>query len=197
MKYKGFTLIEFILAIAITVVIVMVVGLFAKDIISINSSAQSSMTAMLEGRKIISVMVKELRSAVPSAQGSYPIESVSTSSIVFFADVDSDDVADRVRLFLDHTTLSVKRGVIAASGDPPAYTGSETFSTLVNNITNGTATPLFDYYDGNTTLLSYPLTLSAIRLIKVTIKIDKDPSRAPSEVTITSQAMLRNLKDNL
>ncbi len=197
MKKNGFTLPEFILAMAITVVVSMVIALFAKDAVSISSSAQSSMTAMLEGRKVISVMVKELRSAIPSAQGSYPIESVSTSSIVFFADVDSDDVADRVRLFLDHSTGSVRRGVIAASGDPPAYTGSEALTTLVNNITNGTSTPLFEYYDGNTSLLSYPLSLSSIRLVKVTIKIDKDVNRTPPAATITSQAMLRNLKDNL
>jgi len=116
------------------------------------------MTAMLESRKILSTMVTELRSTVPSALGSYPIESVATSSIVFFADVNADDVSDRIRYFVDPITRTVKRGVILATGEPPAYTAGETFSTLVNDVANDTSTPLFDYYDGNYAGASSPLS---------------------------------------
>lgn len=202
MKKNGFSLVEFLLAIAIATVVGFVITMFAKNIISLNSSAQSSMTAMLEGRKILSVMVAELRSTIPSALGSYPIESVSTSTMVFFADVDSDDVADRIRFFLDQNTRSVKRGVTIASGNPPAYNpGQETISTLITDISNATSTPLFEYYDGNysgtSTPLSIPVNIQAVRLVKITIKIERDVNRAPELTVLTSQAALRNLKDNL
>ncbi|KKR30264.1 MAG: hypothetical protein A3C62_01010 [Candidatus Zambryskibacteria bacterium RIFCSPHIGHO2_02_FULL_39_16] len=201
MKNTGFSIIEFIFAVVIASIIGFVITTFAKDILSLNSSAQSSMTAMLEGRKILSVMVTELRSTIPSALGSYPIESVATSTVVFFADVNSDDVADRVRYFLDPVTLSVKRGVILASGSPPAYTEQESFSTLITDISNGASTPLFDYYDGNYTGSSLPLSMPVnildVRLVKITIKIERDPNRAPELTTLTSQAALRNLKDNI
>jgi len=201
MKNTGFSIIEFIFAVVIASIIGFVITTFAKDILSLNSSAQSSMTAMLEGRKILSVMVTELRSTIPSALGSYPIESVATSTVVFFADVNSDDVADRVRYFLDPVTLSVKRGVILASGSPPAYTEQESFSTLITDISNGASTPLFDYYDGNYTESSLPLSMPVnildVRLVKITIKIERDPNRAPELTTLTSQAALRNLKDNI
>jgi len=201
MKNTGFSIIEFIFAVVIASIIGFVITTFAKDILSLNSSAQSSMTAMLEGRKILSVMVTELRSTIPSALGSYPIESVATSTVVFFADVNSDDVADRVRYFLDPVTLSVKRGVILASGSPPAYTEQESFSTLITDISNGASTPLFDYYDGNYTGSSLPLSMPVnildVRLVKITIKIERDPNRAPELTILTSQAALRNLKDNI
>lgn len=202
MRKTGFSVVEFLLAVVIATIVGFVITIFAKNIISLNSSAQSSMTAMLEGRKILSVMVAELRSTIPSALGSYPIESVSTSTIVFFADVDFDDVADRIRFFLDQNTRSVKRGVTIASGNPPAYNpGQETISTLITDISNGTSTPLFEYYDGNyggtSTPLSLPINIQAARLVKITIKIERDVNRAPELTILTSQAALRNLKDNL
>ncbi len=202
MKNAGFSLIEFIFAVVIAVIVIIVITLFAKDILTINYSAQSSMTANLEGRKILSVMVSELRSAIPSALGAYPIESVATSSVVFFADVNSDDVADRVHYYINNVNRSVERGVVLATDAPPGYNlAQETISTLVTDISNGTSTPLFDYYNGNyagtSTPLSMPVNIQLIRLVKMTIKVERDPGRAPDLTTITSQATLRNLKDNI
>lgn len=201
MKNKGFSIVEFLFAILMATIISFIVITFAKNAISLNSSAQSSMTAMLESRKILSTMVTELRSMIPSALGSYPIESVSTSTIVFFADVNSDDIADKIRYFIDTPSRSVQRGVTLATGEPPGYTAAETLSTLVHDISNGTSTALFDYYDssyaGTTSPMSMPANISLIRLIKVTIKVERDPSRAPELMTLSSQASLRNIKDNL
>lgn len=195
----GFSVLEFLFAIVIATIIGFVITLFAKDVISLNTSSQSSMTAQLEGRKILSVMVAELRSIIPSALGSYPIESAATSSVAFFADVDFDDVADKIRYFLDPATMSIKRGVILATGSPPAYTASETFVTLITNVIS-TSTPIFDYYsgdyDGTSGPLTVPIDITAVRLIKVTAPVIKDPHG--SQITIlTSQAALRNLKDNI
>lgn len=198
----GYSLLEFIFAVVIATIIVFVITIFAKDIISINASTQSSMNALFESRKILSVMVAELRSNVPSALGSYPIETAATNTLIFFADTNSDDVADRIRYFLDSATNSLKRGVVLALGEPPAYDlNSETISILATDIYNGTSTALFDYYDGNyagtTSPLSLPINIQAVRLVKITVKIERDPNRGPNLVTFTSQAALRNLKDNL
>lgn len=198
---RGFSALEFLFAVVIASMIVFVITLFAKNFINLNASSQASQTATLEGRKILSVMINELRSTIPSALGSYPIESAATSSVVFFADVNSDDVSDRIRYFLDPATMSIKRGVILATGSPPSYTVAETFSTLVTDVINNAATPVFDYYDGNysgsTNPLTLPINIPAVRLMKVTVKIDKDPNRLPGPTTLTSQAALRNLKDNI
>lgn len=202
MTNKGLTVVEVIFAVVISTVVGFAIIVFVKDVIRLNYSAQASMTAMLEGRKILGVMVSELRSTIPSALGAYPIESASTSTIVFFADVNSDDVADRVRYFLDQETMSIRRGVVLAEGDPPAYNlGTESLSFLVTSVFNGTSTPFLEYYDGNynggTSALSLPINIPAVRLIKVSVRVEKDPNRAPEMTTITSEAALRNLKDNL
>ena len=200
-RNKGFSIVEFIFAVVIATIIVMAITLFARDILSINTSAQSSLTAILESRKILSVMVKELRSTAPSALGSYPIEEAATSTIIFFADVDEDDVADRVRYFLDPVTRDITRGVIIASGDPPDYAAAETFSTLMTDVGNATTTPIFDYYSGAYTgsgiPLLMPIDIPLIRLVKITIDIVSDPNKSSGARTITSDAALRNLKDNL
>ncbi len=196
-RTKGFTLIEFLLSVSIAIVVGFVVSTFMKDIIGLGSKAQSNMTAVLESRKILSVIVSELRSTIPSALGSYAIETAATSSVTFFADVNSDDIADRVRYFLDPPTKSIKRGVILASGTPPAYTLPETFSTLISGVSNSTSTPIFNYYDaaydGTTNPLTFPINITSVRLIKVTVWVN-DP-KGTDPVIMTSQAMLRNLKD--
>jgi hypothetical protein len=201
MKNAGFTIIEFVFALVLATMIVFVLSLFARDVLRLNYSAQSSMNALFEGRKILSVMVAELRSTSPSALGSYPIELASTSTIIFFADVNADDISDRIRYFLDPAARAVKRGVVLAAGEPPGYTlGAETFSTLITDIANGTSTPIFDYYPssyaGTSTALAIPVNIPAIRLVKITIKIEKSAIRAPELTTLTSQAAFRNLKDN-
>jgi prepilin-type N-terminal cleavage/methylation domain-containing protein len=203
MKKKGFSIIELVVAIAVSAIVVFMVTAFARDLFLLNSSAQSSMTAILESRKVLGTMVAELRSATPSALGSYTIESVATSSIIFFADVNSDKVADRIRYFFDSVSRSVRRGVVLASGSPPSYNiGSETFSTIITGVSNDASLPLFEYYDGeydgSSPPLSFPVNVSDIRLVKINIRIERDPNRTPPQLmVVSSQAALRNLKDNL
>jgi len=199
MMKRAFTLVEMMFAISIALVLGFLISNFAKNIINFNASSQASMTAQLEGRSILNTMVTELRSTAPSAQGSYAIESASTSSIVFFYDVNGDNATDRIRYFIDTPSRTLKRGLTLASGAPPGYTGStETFTTLISDISNG-STPMFDYYDKNFTGTSSPLTMpvsiSDIRLVKVTAKIEHDPNRSPSVLTVSSLATLRNLRD--
>lgn len=193
-------MVEFLLAIAIAVVICFTTVMFLRNILHISAESQANMTAVLESRKLLSVVVSELRSAIPSALGSYAIESASTSTIVFFADVNFDDVADRVRFFLNPATGNLERGVIIASGNPPTYNGTETFSTIVSGIVNSSSLPIFDYYDENYTgsgaSLSIPVNITAIRLVKVTVEIRKDP-RQTETILMTSQASLRNIKGDI
>lgn len=200
-KDQGFTATEFIVAIAIGSIVLFLVSSFARDLIILNSSAQSDMTAVLESRKVLSTMVSELRSIMPSAIGSYPIEAASTSSILFFADVNGDDVADRIRYFFDPVDRSVKRGLVLAAGSPPSYNlTNETISILVSGVLNEASLPLFQYYDGNYTGSSSPLpmpvNLQEIRLVKVNVRVNRDLNR-PDPIVFSSQAALRNLKDNL
>ncbi|KND48574.1 MAG: Type IV pilus pilin [Parcubacteria bacterium C7867-005] len=199
---KGFSIIEFLIAVAMSIVVVFGISIVAKDIISLNSSGQANLTAQIEGKKVVKVMVSELRRTSPSAQGGYPIETAATNTLTFFADINDDENADRIRYFIDIPTRTIKRGVVLAAGLPPSYNlGNESITTLISSISNGTSTALFSYYNGNyagtSSPLSVPVDIPSVRLIKITAKIEQDPNRSPAMMTVTSQASLRNLKDNL
>lgn len=199
---KGFSFLEFVLAISMALIVIFIVTLFAKDMLAFNSSAQASLSAQLESRKILKSLVSQLRSASPSAVGAYSIETAATNTIIFFADVNEDGDADRVRFFLDHPSRTIQRGIVLASGAPPSYNlGSETLTTMINDVSNGTSTALFTYYDtyyaGTSSPLALPINITLIRMVGVTVHIDDDPTRMPATLIFTSKASLRNLKDNL
>ncbi len=201
-RKNGFSIVEVLVAVSIAVIAVGLVTAFARNMVVLNSSSQASLNAQLESRKILKSVISELRSASPSANGAYTIESLATSSIVFYADVNDDGDADRVRYYLEPVTRTLKRGVVLAAGSPASYNlGSEFFSTLISDVSNGTSTPIFGYYDenyaGTSTPLSYPVNISLVRFIQVTVLVDRDPNRPPGASTFTSGASLRNLKDNL
>jgi len=198
---KGFSLIEFVVAIAIFVAIGTLVTLFGRDIFSFNSHIQSDLGVQFEGRRAIVRMTSEMREMSPSSLGAYPISAAATSSITFFSDIDNDALKEQIRYYVQGT--AVMKSVIKPSGSPLTYSsGSAVVSTVVSRISNGTSTPVFSYYDdmyaGTTTPLSIPGSVSSIRLVNINMILPKvSSSGTTSAIYITSQVTPRNLKDNL
>lgn len=196
---EGMTLIEVLLVIAIFVMIVTIVSRFQSDIIVYNKYSSDVISSAQDARTILRNIVQELRSAKTGNNGSYPIAQAATSTIVFFSDTDADGLQEQIRYFISSGTL--KKGVVKATGSPLAYDGAETLSTLAYNIKNGTTTNLFEYfnssYNGTSSPLSQPVSVNAVRLVRVNLMIDADPRRSPIPRLYTSDATLRNLKDNL
>lgn len=188
-----------LVSIAIIVFLSLAVGNFYHDIFFYGNSVQNNLSIQLDARKILRNIVTELRSVSPSSLGAYPIAQAGTSTLIFYSNIDSDSYKERLRYFMQGNSLI--RGVIKPSGSPLTYNSAqETFTTVVHDIVNGTSTPIFDYYNknfyGTTTPLVQPVDPLSVRLIRVTVNINHDPNR-PNLVTASSQATLRNLKDNL
>ncbi len=194
---KGFSLIETILVVAITGLIVSAVANFQSDIFSFSRNFSSTLSSVDDARKVLKPFANEVRGAAPSALGAYPIEEATSTSFIFFSDIDSDGVEERVRYFLDGDEL--KKGTIVPSGNPLEYDSSdEDINTVVYNIINQDIFSYYDtYYDGTTEPLDFPASVLDIRLIKIEIVIDKDANEAPPAFTVTTQVSFRNLKDNL
>lgn len=196
---KGFSLMEIVVVIAITSVIFMAVFNFGQSIFSFNSDAQKNLSAQSDGRRILKNIVKELRSASLSSLGAYPISLANTTSLTFFVDLDNDGYKEQVRYFLQGTEL--KRGVIKPSGTPLTYnSANEQMSTMVRDINNG-GVAIFEYFDSNytgtSTPLVQPVSVTKIRMVRITLKIEKDPNKSLGPIIVESQVFLRNLKDNL
>ncbi len=196
---RAFTVIETLISLAIFTLILGLITLFARDTIYYRSIFFSGLTGSDDARHILQPISNEIRSASQSSLGSYPLEVTGDNAFVFYTDTNNDGLKERVRYFLNGTTFS--KGVIKPTGNPLTYAiNNEVVTPLMYNIVSG-ATPIFSYYDtnytGTTSAMVQPVSPLDVRLIKITLTIDADPSRPPLPFTVTTQISFRNLKDNL
>ena len=196
----GLTFAELLISITIMTLIIYVSSTFQKDIFSMNYTLQSSLNAQLDARHLVKVMVAELRKTTQSSTGTYPIELASSTGITFYSDVENNGTIDKVRYFLNGSTIS--KGVTTPTGNPLTYNpANEVLTTLISSVVASSTNQIFAYYPstytGTTSPLSFPVDISSIRLVKITIIIDQDPNRSPTQIIVISSVNLRNLKDNL
>jgi prepilin-type N-terminal cleavage/methylation domain-containing protein len=195
----GFTFIEVLVVISITVVLLTVIVAFQSDVFSLNRLLQELLISQQEARQVFKVMNWETRSMSPSSIGAYPLAEAATSSLIFYTDLDDDGLKEQLHYFLEGGAL--KKGVIVPAGHPLIYNpADEKISEVVHNIANG-PTSIFAYYDrdydGVTSPLPPPVNLLAVRLVQVTLLIDSDSAHPPDPLLLTTQMSIRNLKDNL
>jgi prepilin-type N-terminal cleavage/methylation domain-containing protein len=146
LKTKGVTLVEMMVSIAIISLITIAIGNFSGDIFSYNKTVSYSLSAQQDARQVLRVFSAELRSASPSANGSYALEEVGVNAIKFYSDVDKDGAVEQVRYYLSGSSLM--KDVKEPSGNPATYNGAAVTTTLVKYLANG-ATPIFTYFDTN------------------------------------------------
>jgi prepilin-type N-terminal cleavage/methylation domain-containing protein len=197
---RAFTLVEVLTTVAIMTSIMVVVVLFQYNVLNYNRSAGASLINITEAQAIMKNVARELRSMEPGENGEYPLAVAATSTITFFADLNSDGISEKIRYYVASSTLY--RGVIVPTGLPAVYSsGSETIKTLTSGLRNSSTTPVFQYYpstySGTSTPLTYPLVIANIRLVRVDLHVDTDPNKSPINRTYSTQVQLRNLKDNL
>jgi prepilin-type N-terminal cleavage/methylation domain-containing protein len=198
LKTKGVTLVEMMVSIAIISLITIAIGNFSGDIFSYNKTVSYSLSAQQDARQVLRVFSAELRSASPSANGSYALEEVGVNAIKFYSDVDKDGAVEQVRYYLSGSSLM--KDVKEPSGNPATYNGAAVTTTLVKYLANG-ATPIFTYFDTNYggvgASLTQPVDANVIRLVKINLQIEQDPNKSPNVINVTTQVSIRNLKDNL
>ena len=194
------TLVEVITAVGIFVLIIGAVFTFETNIFSYNSSITSSYQVAQDSQRILRTMLAELRESAPGATGAYALATVGSTSISFYSDVNNDGLTEQITYSLIGNTLY--RAVISPSGTPYAYvSANQSTTTLITNVRNATTTPVFQYFDTNYTGTSSPLTqpviATSVRLVRITVILDTDPTKSPVPITYTTQVSLRNLKSNL
>ncbi len=198
----GFTIIEAIVSIAIILAIGSGIIAFERSVLMNAKVAQSELNSGQQVRRTLSGFVADLRSATQSAAGAYAIESAATNTLSFFANVDSDSSIERVRYFVATGTL--RRGVIKPTGTT-YNSANEKISTMINDLSNPTSTPIFSYYDtgydgftsSSTDPLPTPINIPSIRMVKISVVVNPNGVRSPIMQTYTTQVSIRNLKDNL
>jgi type II secretory pathway pseudopilin PulG len=192
MIYRAFTLVETVIVIALTVVIVVTLGMLIVYFYKTNEYTLEQSIAVGQARNGVQDAMSDLREASYGDDGSYPIQTVATSSITFYSNVDSTPAIERVTYTLQKGTLY--RVVAASSGNPPSYVGATlATTTIATSVVNSTSTPVFRYFDNTGAELTTPVNISDIASIKTTVVVDVNVNRAPASFTLSGGATLRNL----
>lgn len=193
-RARGFTLSETLIVIALMGVVGIALNSVIRSFYISNAYLLEQTAALDNARRGLTEMEAGLREASYGEDGAYPIASAATSSITFFADLDSDTAVEKVQYFLNGKTLY--RTVTNAAGSPPVYPTSSGTTTLALYTQNATSTPLFSYYDADGGLLSATSTdVSKIASIVISLYVDLNPTRAPNVFTLTETVKLRNIHD--
>ncbi len=196
---KGITLIELIIVVSIISMFTIVMATFQADIFNLGFGFQSNLSAQFQAERMLKNTASEIRSAESSSSGAYPVAVANESTFTFFSDADGDGLKEKIRYFLEGTLF--KRGIIVPEGAYHVYSDEdEEIVTLLEDVRN---TNIFTFYDENyngvssTTALTFPVNISDIRLVQIILEVDNNVSTGPGAMVITTEAMMRNLKDNL
>ena len=195
---RGFTLIEAIVALGIfallvgSIVAILLFSWKAKSVVWEQLETQN------EGRKVVQDFINEIRTAAASSVGAYPIATAQSQQIIFYADPDKDSLRERIRYYLDGRTLI--KGVTKPTSSPPTYDLSdEVVMEIMHDVANGTSS-VFSYYDdnyaGSGLPKSYPVNVTNVRMVGISLKMDENPQITPAPFYIESKAMLRSYKNN-
>lgn len=197
----GLTLLELLLSMTIMVTVFLLVTSVLVNTLSLNRIFAAKDSAADAARRTVTFMTRVIRQAQPSPTGAYPILSgaaaPTATSLTIYSVTDAAGQVQQVRFFLSGTDL--RMGVINPVGSPAAYpAANEAVTTLVKNVRNGSLA-VFEYFGSaftGTQSPMNPITLSAIRYVRITLVYDEDPSNTPAAQTIQFSTELRNLKDN-
>jgi len=193
-KRSGLSLLEILIVVTVSIGIVVVLVNFLDIIVRTQQVLNQKLSTQGDLAQIFARVAPDIRSAANSASGAYPIESAGTSSLIFYADVDADGFAERVRYAIGTSTLV--RGLIRPTGTPMTYaTSSEMVEIFISGISGASSS--FEYYGDNFTgtesPLTYPLDPVEIRVVKLNIGVIGPAGRTVIGSTIM---MLRGTKTN-
>jgi len=192
----GFTLVETVVVAGITALVMVTLSSLIIYFYRTNAYTLEQASAVGQARRGVEDAMRYLRGASYGSDGSYPIESVATSSIIFYANVNNDPAIERITYVLIGKTFY--RMVATPTGNPPTYVGaSVSTSTIALPIVNSTSTPIFRYFNSAGTELFTPVDVSDVASVSTTIMVDVNINRAPVAFTLSAGATLRNLKEQL
>ncbi|HEX7586170.1 MAG TPA: prepilin-type N-terminal cleavage/methylation domain-containing protein [Patescibacteria group bacterium] len=197
----GMTLIEALIAIAI-----FTIGIGGFSLLFVKSWQSNSYVFEMGQSSIaasqgVNEAIGYLRKSRQGDDGSYPIKSATDNDLVIFSDYDKDGITERLHFFKSGDQLML--GWRKPTGSlPKTYAAGDQGTKMISKrVVNDAATPVFYYYnkdypaDQVNNPVATPAAASDIKLIKVLLKVNMDPNRAPDNIEISSFAELRNLND--
>lgn len=201
-RLKGLTLVEMLVAIFILSAGMLGFSLLFSASWKSNKFILETGVTSIQVNRASAGIINNLRKVRQADNGDYPIESADDFDIQVYLDIDNDGVTERVHYWLDDPNDRLMRGIREPSNaQPPTYAaGDETTSIIAEYIVNDATQPLFYYYNENypgdtvNNPLATPASIGDIRLVRVLIRMNIDPIKAPNNINIESFVDLRNLE---
>lgn len=199
MSKKGFTMLELLVALGIFSLIIVSVAWLVIHGFRYNAIIWEQLKTQSDGRRVLRETVDVVRKAEQSSIGSYPVANAGAYDLTVYSNVDSDSYREKVRFWLDGTTF--KRNTVKPSGSPPSYSGAGQTVEIAHDVVNiSKGEAVFSYFDENYTGVEAPMIqpvdTTKIRIIRVRLELEKDPTETPKPLRVESAAQIRNLKTN-
>lgn len=197
---RGVTIIELVVVLFVLSLVAAGVLAFQRNIFSTSRVLQTSLRNESAVRTVFKNFTSEVRSALPAWNGASIIEIASTSTLVFYATIDTDKYTERIRYQLVGTTL--QKGVTKFNLSTGAYDLPESTSTVVSGINIVPFGKLFSFYDksydgtSGYAPLPSPVDIARVRLVQFDLPLAPLGTSASSTKVSTVKVTFRNLKDN-
>ncbi|MFA4996107.1 MAG: prepilin-type N-terminal cleavage/methylation domain-containing protein [Patescibacteria group bacterium] len=187
---KAFSLIEMVVVVALVSMITVVVTAFFSE--SVKTYRLKRQSVDLE-EKAAQVMRKfEITTRAASK-----VTKADNNELIFLRYFDLTSVSPtQVRYFMDGNQFKI--GLTQPSGTEPNIIyppENETIELLINDVAN--ADLLFTYFDGSNAELNLPINITNLKMIGLSISLDKNGDLPPASITETTKVSFRNMKDNL
>jgi len=158
----------------------------------VNTVTINQASSIASAQRGVDTMVRTIREAAFASDGAYPVISLADNQFAFYADVDADAFIEKVRYYLNGTTII--EGIVNPTGDPPVYTGAEATSVISDYVRN-TAENLttFTYFDEDGAQVTNYANIADVRFVTVNIVVDVDTNKLPNPFFLRSSAAMRNL----
>lgn len=198
MKPQGFTAFEFIIAMAIALLMIGAFSTWFFLVLEGNSYSTNLLLATEEAQNSVTAFSREARETAEGEDGSYMIESAASNEFIFYSDINGDRNSERIRYFIQSGEL--QRGVISPVGFPAVYPPeNEEVKRVAQFLVNDETQPLFQYYGegyrGNMDPLPDPVIPSDVRLVHMFLAIDPDLSDQRVPFILETDVQLRNTID--
>ncbi len=200
---KGLTLLEVVISIAIAFIAMEGFTFLFLRTWDTNKFIIEEGLASAAASRATNKIVIQLRGVQQADNGDYPLESADDFDLEFYADIDDDNVVEKVHYYLDQPSDELRLGVSnPLATNPVTYpAGDSEVTTVTRFVVNESDNPIFyfynDDYPGDTTNnpLTTPASVGNIQMVRVKLLINIDPVHAPNNVNIESFVDLRNLHD--
>jgi len=187
---KGMTLIEVTISISLISLLALITSRFLVQGLKVYRLNQQRITIEERAARV-------MREFEFSTRAATQIVTASDNELSFYRYYDlSSPEPTLVRYFIEGSQFKVGRTQpVGAEPDITYPPENEIIDFLVDDL-SGTQ-PLFTYYEGSGNQLSQPVSISSVRMIGLSITLDKSPTLPPASITESTVVQLRNMKENL